>query len=164
MLNKTSISAIRALVYLSEQGAVTCLSPRRIAEALDDSPTYLAKSLRHLVKAGILRAEKGVRGGVRLARRPDEVTLLAVFEACQGAIIGDFCQSSRPDHTHCNFHRAAMELHDVIKGVLSKWTLAHLIEVPGAMGDLGGGETCLMVRGMIPPPAGSVGAALSQIR
>jgi Rrf2 family protein len=163
MLNKTSISAIRALIYLAQQGELSCLSPRKIAEALDESPTYLAKSLRHLVKAGILRAEKGVRGGVRLARRPSEVTLLAVVEACQGAIIGNFCQSLRPAHTHCNFHRAAQELHDAIKGVLSKWTLAHLMEAPGAMGDLGGGVTCLMVQGLTAPAASGMGASLLQI-
>jgi len=148
MLSKTSISALRVLTYLAQQEEGACLSPRRIASVLGESPTYLAKVSRHLVKAGILRAEKGVRGGVRMGQSPGEITLLSVVEACQGAIVGDFCQSSRPAASFCGFHRAALELHGAVTGVLSKWTLAHLIESPLPAGELPAGLTCVMARGV----------------
>ncbi len=151
MLSKTSISALRALVHLAQQDDGSCLSPRRIAEALDESPTYMAKALRHLVKARILRAEKGVHGGVRLGLHPSDITLLAIVEACQGVIVGDFCQSSRPASTFCNFHKAALELHNSITGVLARWTLAHMIEKPHPSGVHGGGVACVMTNGLLFP-------------
>lgn len=146
MLGKTSISAIRTLLLLAQQDGSRCHSPRKLAEVLGESPTYLAKVVRHLVKRGILEAERGVKGGVRLTLDPVEISLLSVVEACQGEIVGDFCKSTRQEHNLCNFHRAASELHTAIVGVLSRWTLADLLENPCA-----GGETevpCLMGRAL----------------
>jgi len=144
MLGKTSIAAIRSLMFLATQDSALCWSPRRLAEILDESPTYLAKVVRHLVKQGILAAEKGTKGGVRLARKPEEITLLAVVEACHGTIVGDYCRSSRPASSFCNFHRAALELHEAITGVLGRWTLADLLSIPAARDGALGGVTCLM--------------------
>jgi Rrf2 family protein len=143
MLSKTTISALRALVYLARREEHACLSPRRIAEALDESPTYLAKALRHLVKTGILRAEKGVHGGVRFGRPPEEVTLLAVVEACQGAIAGDFSgfPESSPD---CGFHRAVVDLHTAVREVLSRWTLAQFLDAPCPVPGTRPAAGCLM--------------------
>ncbi|GMU24976.1 MAG: hypothetical protein AMXMBFR13_50470 [Phycisphaerae bacterium] len=144
MLGKTSIAAIRSLLFLATQDTAECWSPRRLAEILGESPTYLAKVVRHLVKHRILEAERGVKGGVRLVRRPEEITLLAVVEACHGTIVGDYCRSARPESSHCNFHRAALELHGAITGVLGRWTLAHLLRQPAATGEFAGGVLCLM--------------------
>jgi Rrf2 family protein len=144
MLGKTSLSALRSLLLLAHQDRDACWSPRRLAEALGESPTYLAKVTRHMVKAGILEAEKGVKGGVRLRRLPQEISLLAVVEACQGAIVGDYCKSARPEVSHCNFHRAALELQLAITTVLGRWTLADLLQKPYSSGNLAGGVTCLM--------------------
>lgn len=143
MLNKTSISAIRALLLLAQQERGACRSPRRVAEMLGESPTYMAKVVRHLVKSGILEAEKGSKGGVRLAREPWEITLLSVVESCQGVIVGDFCRSGKPEPGHCNFHRAAQELHTAMTAVLGKWTLGQLLEKPASAG---GAIPCLMGR------------------
>jgi Rrf2 family nitric oxide-sensitive transcriptional repressor len=143
MLSKTTVSALRALIYLARRQDQACLSPRRIGEALGESPTYLAKSLRHLVKTGILRAEKGVHGGVRLGRQPASVTLLAIVEACQGEIAGDSCQASWPSCSCCGFHLAALDLHNAITGVLSRWTLDQFIAIP-AGGEAVQAPDCLM--------------------
>jgi len=130
VLGKTTLSAIRALLYLAQQQSSACVSPRHIAAVLGESPTYLAKVLRHLVKAGVLRAEKGATGGVRLAMDPHDVTLLDVVEACQGTIVGDYCQAGVADVNVCSFHQAAKDLHDAITGVLSTWTLAAMLATP----------------------------------
>lgn len=144
MLGKTSLSAIRSLLLLAQQEPGACWSPRRLAEALDESPTYLAKVVRHMVKSGILDAEKGVKGGVRLARRPGEVTLLNIVEACQGMIASDFCHPVPTTHAQCAFHLAAVELHEAITSVLDRWTLAALLEKPRGKGKRGAGVPCLM--------------------
>jgi Rrf2 family protein len=143
MLGKTSLSALRALLHLAKQEPGACLSPRRLADTLGESPTYLAKVLRHLVRSGILRAEMGVKGGVKLALPPERITLLEVVEACHGPVVGDYCNSPRPESSVCNFHRAALELHRAITGVLGRWSLADLLENPHAHGEI----TWFMARG-----------------
>ena len=131
-------------MLLAQRGGSELWPPRRIAEELGESPTYMAKVVRHMVKSRILEAEKGAKGGVRLARRPEEITLLSVVEACQGTLVGDYCRSSRPSRTYCSFHIAALELHAAITGVLERWTLAGLLERTHAIGAEGDGVPCLI--------------------
>lgn len=131
MLTKTSLSAIRTLTFLGLHPDDQPCSPRAIAQQLGESPTYLAKVVRHLVRAGILKARRGITGGVVLGRDPHGVTLLAIVEACQGKVLGDFC-SETDDVAHiCGLHRAGAELHNAIVGILSRWTLADLLACPG---------------------------------
>jgi len=130
MFIKTSISAIRALTYLGLNSTGQPVSPRLMAERLGESPTYLAKVVRHLVKASILRAHRGVAGGVTFHRPPEEITLLAIVEACQGAILGDFCHDAGEIEEPCAFCRAGAELHEAMVGILSRWTLADVLQKP----------------------------------
>ena len=130
MFTKTAVSAIRALTYLGLNPDSGPVSPRHIAETLEESPTYLAKVVRHLVRAGILKAHRGSSGGVTLGRAPADITLLSIIEACQGTILGDFCAGKIDIAKTCAFHQAAFELHGAVVGVLSRWTLAGLLEKP----------------------------------
>lgn len=56
---------------------------------------YLAKQLRTLVRAGILVAGSGPRGGYRLARAAEEITVLEVVEAIDGSARPFGCQEIR---------------------------------------------------------------------
>jgi Rrf2 family transcriptional regulator, nitric oxide-sensitive transcriptional repressor len=164
MLSRTALSAIRSLLFLaqhhsSESGYFT---PRRIASSLDESPSYLAKVLRSLVKDGILRAEKGVKGGVRLSRPAGDITLLAIVEACQGTLLPEHCQSTTPEGA-CSLHQAALELHQGITGVLSRWTLAMLLERPVACSTTAGTLPCLMAR-TVYTAAGTAGVIPTETR
>jgi Rrf2 family nitric oxide-sensitive transcriptional repressor len=139
------MSAIRTLTYLGLHANGGPYSPRYLAEQLGESPTYLAKVVRHLVKVGILRASRGSAGGVVLAKTPERVTLLAVVEACQGAVLADFCEEASRLSQTCAYHRASVELHEAIVGVLSRWTLAELIRKPGPSRSLEDKVSCCLV-------------------
>jgi len=130
MLTKTTISAIRALVFLGQSHVQAPTPPRRIAALLGESPSYLAKVAGLLVKAGILRAHRGVAGGVTLNRAPGEISMLDIVEACQGALVEDACQQASELEKTCAFHQAAVELHQAVVGVLSRWTLADILAKP----------------------------------
>lgn len=130
MLTKTTLSAIRALVHLGRHGGDAPVPPRRMAMELGESPTYLAKVTRLLVRAGILRAHFGAGGGVVLNRDPENITLLAITEACQGAFLANLCTETDDLANTCAFHQAGAELHRAILGVMSRWTLADFIRRP----------------------------------
>ncbi len=151
MINKTTVLAIRALIHLGRQRSTEVRTPRSIAEQLGESPTYLAKVTRQLVKAGILRAEKGVRGGVYLVKAPADITLLDIVEACQGAVTGDYCHSGCNNRVVCSYHAAAEELLTAMVVVLKKWTLARLMEKPSSPKVVQlTGLACLMTGGQSP--------------
>jgi DNA-binding IscR family transcriptional regulator len=92
----------------------------------------MAKITGLLVKANILRSQRGATGGVLLARDPQSISLLSIVEACQGLLIGNYCEdiSDHPDPV-CAFHEAMKEAHTSLINVLSKWTLENLRSRPG---------------------------------
>ncbi|MDT0317075.1 RrF2 family transcriptional regulator [Streptomyces millisiae] len=56
----------------------------RLAEIFELPPEYLKKRLQPLVREGILESTPGARGGYRLARAPERVTVLDVVAAIEG--------------------------------------------------------------------------------
>lgn len=123
MLTKTSEIAVQTLVLLSRRNDQDPVSPRELAARLNASPTYMAKVTGLLVKANLLQAHRGVHGGVSLSRSASQISLLDVVEACQGRILGDYCQEGAASKTVCAFHAAMLDLHEAIIGTLGRWTI-----------------------------------------
>lgn len=142
MLTQTSELATRTLIFLALEGDERPLPPRQIAERIECSASYLAKTLRMLVGARILRSVRGAHGGVLLARAPETITLLDIVQACQGLLIGNYCQAIE-GHTGilCSYHQAMAELFRVTTETLAKWTLKDLLECPASPR---GEPACLM--------------------
>jgi Rrf2 family protein len=69
------------LTFAREGDAVPA---RRLAEFYDLPEAYLAKLLKALVRAGLLTATSGPRGGFRLARPAGKITVAEVVEAVEG--------------------------------------------------------------------------------
>ena len=145
MLTQTSETAIQALIYLSRREQNSPISPREIAEALDASPTYMAKIARMLVKANILRSHRGAMGGVTLSRRAADINLLEIVEACQGMLIGNYCDSmSGHVEPVCGFHTAMVEIHHATINVLKKWSLEKMATCPKRKAGTGSEPPCKM--------------------
>lgn len=144
MLTKTTETGIQALVYLAHDSKGQPISPRVIAQALGVSPTYLAKIVALLVRHGILRAHKGVKGGVTMARSAKTVRLLDIVQALQGVVLGRYCEDPKGKFPVCAFHDAMKELHEVTMSVLGKWTLHDLVSRPYGANASGRRSSCLM--------------------
>jgi Rrf2 family protein len=76
-----------------EPGATA--SAAQLADYYDLPAPYLAKQLQALVRAGVLSATTGPRGGFRLARAASEITLLQIVEAVDGASTPYECREIR---------------------------------------------------------------------
>lgn len=77
-------------------GAVALRS--EIAQAQEIPPSFMAKILRSLVRARILRSSRGVHGGFSLARPASKISLLEVVEAIEGPLALTNCT---PDPAGC---------------------------------------------------------------
>jgi Rrf2 family protein len=103
--------ALRAMLYLAreypnkDQRAATS----KIAEEQEIPASFLAKIISQLSIAGLIQTSRGAKGGVRLARKPEEISLLDVVEAIDGPISLNECVD---DPSVCSFGDNC-PIHDV---------------------------------------------------
>ncbi|MEU2787511.1 Rrf2 family transcriptional regulator [Streptomyces sp. NPDC007100] len=76
--------ALHCCVTLAWVGDDRPVPTARLAASFDLPPAYLNKRLQALVRAGILTSTPGARGGFRLARPPERITLMDVVAAIEG--------------------------------------------------------------------------------
>lgn len=87
-LTRASSYAIHALVYMGAQKHDRPIASHHIAQARGIPERFLLKVLKPLVSARVLYSIKGPNGGYRLAKEPNDITLLEVLEAVDGPIRG----------------------------------------------------------------------------
>ena len=85
--------AVRAVHYLAGLGADQRAATSQIAQEQHIPPSFLAKIVSQLSVAGLLQTSRGARGGVSLARSPEQISLLEVVEAIDGPIYLNECVS-----------------------------------------------------------------------
>jgi Rrf2 family protein len=66
-----------------EQKTFEFISTQQIADTLNIPPSTSSVILRRLKKAGLIEAREGVNGGVRLAKLPEQITVLDIFDAVE---------------------------------------------------------------------------------
>ena len=144
MLNQTAELGIQIAVYLALDGGGAPVPPAHMAETLGASPTYLSKVAGLLVKAGILRAVKGMHGGMTLADPPAKINLLDLIEACQGKFLADYCEKNDYLDKVCGYHLAMHNLYEAVKGALGNTTLADILANPAPHPSLEKKVSCKM--------------------
>lgn len=83
--------AVRAVFYLAGLGQGARAATAQIAKEQQIPATFLAKIISQLAAAGIVRAVRGARGGVMLARPPENISLLEIVEAIDGPVALNTC-------------------------------------------------------------------------
>ena len=66
-------------------------SVRELAQTLHASEAHLSKVMQRLAKAGLVSSTRGPGGGFVLAKPPDHITLLEVYEAIEGPVEPSAC-------------------------------------------------------------------------
>jgi Rrf2 family protein len=81
--------ALRALVELYRCGVAAPVPIAEVARRGDVPVQFLEQLFATLRRAGVLRSQRGVKGGYSFARPADEVTVLEVVELLDGPIGND---------------------------------------------------------------------------
>jgi Rrf2 family protein len=84
MISKTSIHAIRALVYISLKGGDKYVLIKEMSDNLGISFNFLTKILKVLKKKKILHSYQGPNGGVSLSKDAGKIFLIDIIR-----ILGD---------------------------------------------------------------------------
>ncbi|SRR5579885_3664560 len=113
------------------------LPASRLAEFHGVPPAYLAKHLQAMAQAGIVESVPGRRGGYRLARAAQDITLLDVVHAVEGRAPAFRCteirrrgpaaQASSAYRAPCGIHVAMQRAEDAWQRELAAQTVADLL-------------------------------------
>ena len=87
--------SLHCCLTLGWLGSDEPVSTAKLAAVFDLPPAYLNKRLQALVHAGVLSSTPGARGGFRLARPPENITLMEVVAAIEGAEYAFRCTEIR---------------------------------------------------------------------
>lgn len=111
--------AIRCILFMSRKPDQT-LMVEEISQEMAIPRSFLAKILQKLSKAGIVKSFRGVKGGFRLARGPESISILDVVQAIEGGVAMNECAvdaASCSLSSTCSVHpvwvslRRAVEMH-----------------------------------------------------
>lgn len=123
--------ATRALLDLALHHGEEPVLLKDIARRQQISLSYLEHLVAPLIAGGIVRSTRGAKGGVSLARSPEEIRLDEVIQLLEGSIAPVECITnpgicSRSES--CVTRDVWSELKRAINGVLQSVTLQDLVE------------------------------------
>lgn len=137
--------AIHSVLLLSGLSGTGVLSAAALAEFHGVSPSYLLKHLQAMAGAGLLESVPGPKGGYRLAKAADKITLLDVVVAVEGPEPAFRCAEIRqrgpnPVAQHffkapCAVNAAMLKAERAYRAELKNVTIADLAGRGGS--DLG---------------------------
>jgi Rrf2 family protein len=127
--------ALRALLVLGLEYHQPVVRIQSISEQQNIPRRFLEQILNDLRSAGIVQSRRGVAGGYRLGRRPDEITLASIVRHVEGALAPVSCVSERfyekctcPDESRCAIRSAMKEVREAVVKIMEQTTLADLCE------------------------------------
>lgn len=139
-LTRKSDYALVALASLA-RAAPDKLSAREIAERYRVPLPLLMNVLTELVRHGMISSTRGVKGGYRLARAPEDITLAQLIEAIEGPVRLTLCchgesgeeSEPRTEELECSLMESCpvrdpvRKVHAILHRFLDEVTLAHLL-------------------------------------
>lgn len=130
-LSTRSKYGTRALLDLAIHWGRGSVQLKDIALRQSISLHYLEHLIAPLVGAGIIRSTRGARGGVQLAKQPQEIKLSEVIQLLEGSITPVECidnPESCPRSDFCATRDVWDEMKKAMDGVLESTTLQDLVE------------------------------------
>jgi Rrf2 family protein len=131
MLSQTVEYALRAVVHLADQ-APAARTTEQIADVTQVPQAYLSKVLQALNRAGIVRSQRGVGGGVSLVKSPKQLTILEVVNAVDPIERITTCPLGLAAHGKqlCPLHRRMDDALALMEEAFRKTTLAEVLAEP----------------------------------
>jgi Rrf2 family protein len=127
--------ALRALLVLGLNYGTPVVRIQAISDQQNIPKRFLEQILNDLKSAGIVQSRRGVAGGYRLAKRPEEITLAAVVRHIEGALAPVSCASQKfyqkcscPDESRCAIRSVMKEIRDAVVDIAERVTIAELCE------------------------------------
>jgi len=131
IFSSSCVYGIRAVVYLAMQYNRQFVPIREISMNLNISFHFLTKILQILTENGLVISFRGPKGGVKLTRSPDSISLIQIIHTLDGSHIFDGCILGLPGcttRTPCLLHDHWAKQREQLKHHFSSITLKTLAE------------------------------------
>jgi Rrf2 family protein len=127
-LSRTAGYALRAALQLARTGSSAPVPCSQLAAQGQMPERFLLQILRNLVTHGILHSARGVDGGYRLERKPEEISLLEIIEAVDGPLCtGSPLPEGLPDESLTKLRRVLEDVSKTARQQLSQIKLSCLL-------------------------------------
>lgn len=137
LLTQSVEYALRAVVYLAREGEPRTTA--QTAEATQVPAAYLSKVLQGLARAGVVKSQRGIGGGMTLVPSPQELTILDVVNAVDPLQRIETCPLGLPEHgvRLCALHRRLDNAMKSVEEAFRRSTLADVLADPNPSIPLG---------------------------
>ena len=122
---------VRALLDIALNGDGGPVLLRDIAKRQDISAQYLEHLVAPLIRAGILRSIRGAKGGIALAKPPEQIRLSQVIEVLEGSVAPVECVDNAAlcsRSNECVTRDVWSDVKAAIMGVLESLTVKDLMD------------------------------------
>lgn len=127
--------ALRAVLVLGLHYDQSVVRIQTVSEEQNIPKRFLEQILNDLKSAGIVQSRRGIAGGYRLARSPEQISLAAVVRHIEGALAPVSCVSERfyekcscPDEARCAIRAVMAEVRAAVVNIMERVTVADLCE------------------------------------
>jgi Rrf2 family protein len=131
---------VRAMIFLASIPAERVVPFREVARLMMIPEDFLAKIMKSLVDAELVRSTRGPHGGYTLRRPATEIDFLSVIEAVEGPIAINKCLDEDDPCERagwCTAARVWRRGQEAMLDVYRKTTIAELVLPPDASGEIG---------------------------
>ena len=125
-ISEAASLALHTMVYLAANPKKK-QSAKEMASVFSVSEAHLAKVMQRLGHAGLVKSQRGPKGGFVLGKDPKDITLLEVYEVTEGPLEHTPCLLGEPIcNGSCILGGLMSEVDHRVKEYLSRTTLAQL--------------------------------------
>jgi Rrf2 family protein len=129
IFSTTTEYAIRGLSEFAGRSPDSIMMLDDLVAGTDLPNDFLRKVFQKLVKGGVLTSSRGRKGGFRLARPPEKISLMDVVEAIEGPQRLDSCVVGLAvcnDAMPCGQHDLYKQIRQKLKDYLNNTNLADM--------------------------------------
>lgn len=127
--------ALRSLVVLGLNYGKNVLRIQTISEQQNIPKRFLEQILNDLKSAGIVESRRGMAGGYRLSKPPEQISLATVIRHIEGPLAPVSCVSEKfysrcscPDESKCSIRSVMKDVREAIVQILEGVTVAELCQ------------------------------------
>lgn len=153
MLSQATLQVIQGLAVLAKLPEGTYMGATAVAREVGAPQQYLGRLFQTLRSRGVLETQRGLGGGVRLGREPEDISLYEVIEPYEdiarfkGCLLG---KTECTDQSACAVHKQWQRVRETYLELLTNTSIADLLD-PEAGHEIGS----LIAAGYVGKPAGA---------
>ena len=126
-LSEAAIIGLHSMVFIAESKGKVNVG--QISEFIGSSKHHVAKIMQRLVKEGFITSNRGPAGGFELNMKPEDITLLDIYEAIEGHINTHICLGNKAvcPFKNCIFGDLSFKMTLEFRNYMKLRTLAEYV-------------------------------------